>query len=73
MLGHLIAPIFPAHSPARVLWLVATFLLLVQLYSRAGRLLLRRVATTPRGVRMLPALYGAGLGLWIAIIWLAFR
>jgi hypothetical protein len=72
MLSNTFAMLRPEHPALRVLVLTALFLVLARGYAAIGRVLLRRLVATRHGHRFVPALCGAGLGVWVGVVWVVF-
>jgi hypothetical protein len=62
----------PEQPVLRVLVLAAVLLVLAKGYATIGRVLLRRLMATRHGHRFVPAVCGAGLGVWVAVVWMIF-
>jgi hypothetical protein len=62
-----------ASSPGfRALLLAIMFVTMAKAYAIVGRLVMRRMGTTKLGRNLVPAVAGAGLGLWAILVWIAF-
>lgn len=72
MFVNAVPALLPERPAVRVLAFTVLFLILAYGYATLGRAVLRRLASSARGRRVAPALCGAGLGVWIAIIWAIF-
>jgi hypothetical protein len=72
MFANTLTMLRPEQPVLRVLVLATLLLALARGYAAIGKALIRRLMATRHGHRFVPALCGAGLGVWVAVVWVVF-